>query len=116
MKKKNTTVETKRCPKCGQVLPLSAFGKDSRNADGHARYCKECLKVVNNARNHRKQAESARGQLMLQTYSDATLYNELRRRGWRGRLIRPEYIGEPAPAEIAGSPAMTLGVAVKTEL
>ena len=116
MKKNNTTVETKRCPKCGQVLPLSAFGKDNRSADGHARYCKECLKVVNNARNHRKQAESARGQLMLQTYSDDALYNELRRRGWQGRLVRPEYIGAPAPAEIEKHPAKTLGEVVKTKL
>lgn len=33
---------TKRCPKCGRVLPISDFGKDSRASDKHLCYCKQC--------------------------------------------------------------------------
>lgn len=36
------TTTTKRCPKCGRTLPISEFGKDSRAADKHLCYCKQC--------------------------------------------------------------------------
>lgn len=39
----STTIPTtKRCPKCGRILPISEFGKDSRAADKHLCYCKKC--------------------------------------------------------------------------
>jgi hypothetical protein len=34
--------EAKRCPKCGEVKPLDAFGTDRSRKDGKARRCREC--------------------------------------------------------------------------
>lgn len=117
MKKNNTTIETKRCSKCGRELPISAFGKDHRTDDGHARYCKECLSARVNRRNQIKQANTERGLKRLEAYTDDALYNELRRRGWIGRLVRAEYIGDPAPAGLAKRAGEALGAeVVKTEL
>jgi hypothetical protein len=34
----------KQCPTCEQTKPLSAFWRNSGNADGHHRYCKTCAR------------------------------------------------------------------------
>lgn len=39
----------RRCKKCGRLLPLTAFGKDRRQADGLSIYCKECRKEYSRA-------------------------------------------------------------------
>lgn len=39
----------RRCNKCGRLLPLTAFGKDRRQADGLSIYCKECRKEYSRA-------------------------------------------------------------------
>lgn len=36
-------METKTCAKCGEVLPLDSFGKNSRYVDGRQSYCKPCF-------------------------------------------------------------------------
>lgn len=35
-------MDTKRCPRCGQYLPVSEFTKSSKSKDGLSTYCKEC--------------------------------------------------------------------------
>lgn len=35
-------VKTKKCPKCGRVLPLSSFSKNKATKDGLNVYCKSC--------------------------------------------------------------------------
>lgn len=35
-------IEMKKCPKCGEIKPLSEFSKDSNRSDGVQSYCKEC--------------------------------------------------------------------------
>ena len=32
----------KKCPRCGEVKPLTLFYKDKRNKDGHQYCCKKC--------------------------------------------------------------------------
>ena len=34
----------KRCPDCGQTLPLSSFGRNASRTDGLAYYCKACFR------------------------------------------------------------------------
>lgn len=38
-------IPTKKCYKCGQMLPLSCFGKKTASLDGHQDMCRECHKV-----------------------------------------------------------------------
>lgn len=35
-------IETKRCTKCGRVLPVSEFNKKANSKDGLQYHCKEC--------------------------------------------------------------------------
>ena len=35
-------MDTKKCPKCGEIKNLSEFGIDRGRKDGHASKCKEC--------------------------------------------------------------------------
>ena len=34
--------EWKKCPRCGKLLPLGAFGRDSNSASGLRSWCREC--------------------------------------------------------------------------
>lgn len=79
----------KRCGKCGNVLPLDAFGVNAKNHDGKNYYCKECRRVGGVKMDPETAAKH------LSRFSDRDLYEELYRRGFRGRLCRPEYIGTP---------------------
>lgn len=40
-------MEEKRCPRCKETKPISDFGIDRRNKDGHNLYCKACKKLYN---------------------------------------------------------------------
>lgn len=52
--------ETKRCKDCDEVKPASQFGADRRTADGLARHCKDCKRVLNRKYNaNRKQRSTA---------------------------------------------------------
>lgn len=39
-------METKRCSKCGEILPHSAFSKNATKNDGLQTYCKLCSKEI----------------------------------------------------------------------
>ena len=43
----NDTIQTKRCPKCERVLPLSDFYRDKQTKDGLSCWCKACIKAKN---------------------------------------------------------------------
>lgn len=36
---------TKRCPRCGETLPLTAFARDRGRRDGASMYCKPCSAI-----------------------------------------------------------------------
>lgn len=38
-------METKKCPSCGNELPISQFYKNAATKDGLQSYCKACLKL-----------------------------------------------------------------------
>lgn len=79
---------TKKCPKCGKTLPLSAFYLTSRSKDGHHAHCKECHKQLN-----KKSYDAAKEKLRTSRLADFTpreLMAELRRRGYEGKLYYTE--------------------------
>ena len=39
-------IQTKRCPKCERVLPLSEFSRNKSQKDGLQIYCKQCHKAM----------------------------------------------------------------------
>jgi hypothetical protein len=44
----------KACRSCGEVLPLGAFGRDSRNPDGLLSICNNCKSTANRAAYRRR--------------------------------------------------------------
>lgn len=74
--------QTKKCKSCGRTLPLEAFLKCNRTADGRMNECKECRE------RRRKSAETSSGN-PLEKFTGRQLIEELRRRGYRGTL---EYV------------------------
>ena len=38
-------IQTKRCSKCGRILPLSDFYRDKQTKDGLSCWCKACIKA-----------------------------------------------------------------------
>lgn len=50
----DTLCENKKCPRCGEIKPLSEFYVDKRGKDGLQAYCKIC-KQVENARRKAKE-------------------------------------------------------------
>lgn len=73
-------METKKCARCGSVLPLSEFYK------GDA-YCKECKKAKNKEYYKKKSSMSQQGNPALKGFTPRELIEELRFRGYRGELI-----------------------------
>ena len=42
--------QSKKCPACGQVLPVSAFGRNKTERDGLQGWCKKCSKAARKAK------------------------------------------------------------------
>lgn len=78
-------METKRCPKCGNVLPLSDFHKGTA-------YCKECRKKMNKEYYNKKKSMIRQGNPALEDFTPRELIEELRYRGYRGELIYEQKI------------------------
>ena len=72
--------QTKTCPRCGRTLPIENFyvNKDSKPYS----YCKECVKVLNAAR----KTTPPDSENPLSAYTPRQLMQELKRRGYTGKL------------------------------
>jgi hypothetical protein len=93
-------METKKCGKCGQVLPVSEFYKCSASGDGYQWFCKKCqtsyklktaqrVKVKDEAKRPLIASivgESYKRNPAFAGYQPRELIDELRARGYKGRL------------------------------
>jgi transposase-like protein len=57
LKKEQEVAATKKCPKCGRVLPTTEFYGNTRSKDGLQDKCKECQKEWNAEYQRRKRKE-----------------------------------------------------------
>ena len=72
--------KTKTCPKCGRTLSIENFYKYK---DGKPySYCKECIKALNAAR----RITPPDSENPLSEYTPRQLMQELKRRGYTGKL------------------------------
>ena len=78
---KKEEMEEKTCKGCGRTLPIDQF---ARNAAGPTGFCKECM----SAKRKRKPANIEQSVVGVAGLSDEDLVNELRRRGFAGKLTK----------------------------
>jgi len=76
---------TKRCAKCGQILPVESFGRNTRSSDGLKSYCRDCENE--NTRAWKAKRDEGRRKSLTVVPLDE-LIDELRRRGWKGILTQ----------------------------
>ena len=72
----------KRCGKCGRELPESEFYRKEKSPDGLQAYCKSCQTL-----NNRKKQKMGGGNPDLAGFTPRQLIEELRARGYKGKLI-----------------------------
>lgn len=72
----------KRCGKCGKDLPESEFYRKEKSPDGLQSHCKTCQSMSN-----RKMKKNGGGNPDLSSFTPRQLIEELRARGYKGKLI-----------------------------
>ena len=81
----NQEIKTKRCPKCGRVLPTTEFYAKASSSDGLQTCCKECQKEQQRKRTvfrlHPKGCNPD-----LAGFTPRQLIEELRARGYTGEI------------------------------
>ena len=89
---------TKKCPKCGRVLPVENFSKSKNSRDGLQCYCKECKAEYNkkywtpkgsiSVKNATPSASSGTPipNPKLAEFHPRELIEELRARNYKGKL------------------------------
>ena len=93
--------ETKRCPHCGQALPLTAFYLERNRKDGRSSWCRECKNAHDRTR-YKENQEQIRERRARQGESvrlrTLERHPQLQDAAW----LRQKYLGEfRTTAEIA---------------
>lgn len=68
------TSETKKCKKCGRILPFAAFKRNYKSKDGYAYICKQCG------------SHTIHTNETLAEFTPKQLMDELAARGYHGTL------------------------------
>lgn len=83
----------KTCRRCGRTLPIEQFHANNSSPDGHKIYCRECSAEMAKeyaARRLERNAPQTMGEGNvdgpLSTFKPRELIEELRRRGYKGKL------------------------------
>lgn len=81
------TSVTKKCSRCGRILPVEQFYKKIASVDGLQGYCKECA----NSYPRKAKGEGAKMKKVfsspeLAKFTPRQLIDELKMRGYRGTL------------------------------
>lgn len=74
-------METKKCPRCGRVLPISEFNKRAKSPDGLQAYCRECKREIYQESHLSK--EKLLSNNPLSGYTPRELLAELKKRGYK---------------------------------
>lgn len=81
---------TKVCSHCGRELPVSEFNKRSASSDGLQNWCRDCMRKSHNESYSRRRALSSLSHddapNPLASFKPRALIEELRRRGYKGKL------------------------------
>jgi len=91
-------IATKVCKRCGQELPISEFGKHHKTKDGYQPVCRSCRSKEMKGVSQKEVKDRAKEKTeftfvpdmptMLEQYTDDQLIEELRKRGWSGRITQ----------------------------
>lgn len=89
-------MKTKKCSKCGRELPISEFYRSSSSKDGLQGWCKDCtnnrlrengLEPVDKTLDKTLDIRNAKNSgSSLKDFTPRELINELRQRGYTGKL------------------------------
>lgn len=77
-------METKICKKCGRELPIEDYHIDNRMVGNHKSVCKECTSAYTAESRLRKKEEKE--STPLSKFTPRELIEELRKRGYKGKL------------------------------
>lgn len=82
---------TKVCSHCGRELRVSEFNKRSASSDGLQKWCRDCMRKSYNESYSRRRASSTLSHddasNPLASFKPRELIEELRRRGYKGKLM-----------------------------
>lgn len=89
--------KTKKCTKCGRVLPLSEFNKNKNQSDGHQCQCRDCTNEYWREYYRRKHGVTTKPTVVvkqdkpslnprLADFQPRELIEELRARNYKGKL------------------------------